>query len=579
MPVLPSDEVLLSRARADRIHLGIEDYVAAEDTIKSSSVSAPVVEREREGEGEGAAVGNVVNHRRRRTRFRTGTTLQPLRLISQTEARPDPSPMGVDVLGFNAGAGTTKESESPHSTAAKVAAGHGSASASTSASTSTDIQVQITQDQTVGTFFDDDLIDLHTIIHRGPLLNENQDANSKEAQAGQDHLQGEGTSTDTFTRAPDLVGSASVSRPPAVSRSRFLGPRPPSPLPVRIHTSQSDSPPPPPLAPIRALDPTPVQPSSRLSSPAASPPPLSSPLPSGPLYPVSREFATSATVHDITSATRLPLEVLPCPESLLVSPHPRSKGLILIKEALVLCRPPTISIGNLPANMENRLTVRSPEISQIRLKAIEDARQMQAKVVEECNRLKKEPPPYVLEELIGKGSFGRVYKAYVNPQTLPPDAGTDMLTCSSSRKNMASAAVVAVKIIDIDESDTINPRNADSYSEFLKEVAALKLLSETNAKNINLVIDALPVMQAMWMITEYCGGGSVATLVSQYAAWPESYLTCQKLKPTLPNGLNEKWIIPIVREVAVAISWVHKAGIIHRDIKCKFADHICYISC
>lgn len=79
---------------------------------------------------------------------------------------------------------------------------------------------------------------------------------------------------------------------------------------------------------------------------------------------------------------------------------------------------------------------------------------------------------------------------------------------------MKSAAVVAVKIIDIDESDTINPRNADSYSEFLKEVNALKILSENKAKNINLVIEALPVNQAMWMITEYCGGGSVATLVS-----------------------------------------------------------------
>ncbi len=40
------------------------------------------------------------------------------------------------------------------------------------------------------------------------------------------------------------------------------------------------------------------------------------------------------------------------------------------------------------------------------------------------------------------------------------------------------------------------------------------------------------------------------------------------MKPTAPGGLQEKWIIPILREVAEAISWVHKEGIIHRDIKC-----------
>jgi len=79
---------------------------------------------------------------------------------------------------------------------------------------------------------------------------------------------------------------------------------------------------------------------------------------------------------------------------------------------------------------------------------------------------------------------------------------------------MTSAAIVAVKIIDIDESDTMNPRLADSYTDFLKEVNALKILSENNAKNINNVIEALPVGKSMWLISEHCGGGSVATLVS-----------------------------------------------------------------
>jgi serine/threonine protein kinase len=170
------------------------------------------------------------------------------------------------------------------------------------------------------------------------------------------------------------------------------------------------------------------------------------------------------------------------------------------------------------------------DYSVARSKAMDDAKKMQAAVEEESARSGKESPPYRLTELIGKGSFGRVYKAL--------DRKTNML--------------VAVKIIDIEESDTLNPKLADTYSEIMKEINALKLLSDGGAKNINNVIEALPVGQSMWMITEYCAGGSVATL----------------MKPTAPRGLHEEWIIPILREVAEAIYWVHKQGIIHRDIKC-----------
>ncbi|KAI1384925.1 kinase-like protein [Hypoxylon trugodes] len=165
-----------------------------------------------------------------------------------------------------------------------------------------------------------------------------------------------------------------------------------------------------------------------------------------------------------------------------------------------------------------------------RQKAVEDARKMEEAVQEECAKSGKPAPQYRLTELIGKGSFGRVYKA----------------------NDLRTANVVAVKIIDVDESDTLNPKLADTYSEILKEINALHRLSQSGAKNINHVIEALPVGKAMWMVTEYCAGGSVATL----------------MKPTAPGGLQEKWIIPILREVAVAIYWVHKEGIIHRDIKC-----------
>lgn len=176
------------------------------------------------------------------------------------------------------------------------------------------------------------------------------------------------------------------------------------------------------------------------------------------------------------------------------------------------------------------LQVRWPDVSVTKQKALEDAKKMQNAVFESCTKAGKQAPQYELQELVGKGSFGRVYKATA----------------------IKTGQLVAVKIIDIEESDTLNPKLADTYSDLLKEINALQLLSDSGAKNINHVIEALPVGQSMWMVTEYCAGGSVATL----------------MRPTAPGGLLEKWIIPIVREVAEAIHWVHGQGIIHRDLKC-----------
>ncbi|KAJ4144869.1 hypothetical protein LMH87_003737 [Akanthomyces muscarius] len=176
------------------------------------------------------------------------------------------------------------------------------------------------------------------------------------------------------------------------------------------------------------------------------------------------------------------------------------------------------------------LQVRGPDYSATKQKAFEDAKKMQKAVLEACKKTGKDIPQYQLSELIGKGSFGRVYKA----------------------KSLASGRLVAVKIIDIEESDTVNPKLADTYSDLIKEINALQRLSDSGARNINHVIEALPVGQSMWMVTEYCAGGSVATL----------------MRPTAPGGLQEKWIIPILREVAEAIHWVHSQGIIHRDLKC-----------
>lgn len=168
----------------------------------------------------------------------------------------------------------------------------------------------------------------------------------------------------------------------------------------------------------------------------------------------------------------------------------------------------------------------APQFST-RQKAAQDAQRLRDSIEEECAATGETPPPYALEELIGKGTFGRVYKA-------------------TSKSGLA----VAVKIISIDEGDILDPKRSDTFGDILKEVNTLKLLGTSGAKNVNVVIDALLFGQTMWMVTELCAGGSVSTL----------------MRPT--GGLPEKWIVPILREVAVAIYWVHKEGIIHRDVKC-----------
>lgn len=124
---------------------------------------------------------------------------------------------------------------------------------------------------------------------------------------------------------------------------------------------------------------------------------------------------------------------------------------------------------------------------------------------------------------------------------------------SKSRK---TGNLVAIKIIDIDTVD-YQEMTTKNLSETLKEIDILQQLRDSKARPyVNIIEEAKAVHNELWIISEYASGGSVATLMKPMAM----------LKDPGP-GLPEKFIIPIARELALGLKYVHEAGVLHRDMK------------
>ena len=106
----------------------------------------------------------------------------------------------------------------------------------------------------------------------------------------------------------------------------------------------------------------------------------------------------------------------------------------------------------------------------------------------------------------------------------------------------------------MDTSDyKLDLKNKDeAIKDFVNEITILRQLKDSGAKNINGLLEAFSLHSQLWITAEYCPGGSVHTLMRANS------------KP----GLEESYMVPIARELAVALKFVHEAGIIHRDVKC-----------
>ncbi|GLT69696.1 hypothetical protein SLA2020_418270 [Shorea laevis] len=120
-------------------------------------------------------------------------------------------------------------------------------------------------------------------------------------------------------------------------------------------------------------------------------------------------------------------------------------------------------------------------------------------------------------ELIGRGSFGDVYKAF----------------------DKELNKEVAIKVIDLEESE-------DEIDDIQKEIA---VLSQCRSRYITEYYGSYLNQTKLWIIMEYMAGGSVADLLQSGPPLDEMSISC------------------ITRDLLLAIEYLHTEGKIHRDIK------------
>ncbi|GAA5853960.1 hypothetical protein JCM8547_008170 [Rhodosporidiobolus lusitaniae] len=126
---------------------------------------------------------------------------------------------------------------------------------------------------------------------------------------------------------------------------------------------------------------------------------------------------------------------------------------------------------------------------------------------------------FTRKELVGKGAYGGVYKGIHN------ETGT----------------IVALKVIDLDTPD-------DDIQEIQKEVAVLSELRDAERNNCTLYHGCYLNGHELWIAMDFASGGSIRTLMKS-------------------GPIEEKYAALIIREVLVALSFLHRQNIIHRDVK------------
>lgn len=125
---------------------------------------------------------------------------------------------------------------------------------------------------------------------------------------------------------------------------------------------------------------------------------------------------------------------------------------------------------------------------------------------------------YELLHELGKGSYGAVYKA----------------------RDLRTSEMVAIKVISLSEGE-------EGYEEIRGEI---EMLQQCSHPNVVRYLGSYQGEEYLWIVMEYCGGGSVTDLMN-----------------VTDEALEEYQIAFICQEALKGLSYLHSIFKVHRDIK------------
>lgn len=148
---------------------------------------------------------------------------------------------------------------------------------------------------------------------------------------------------------------------------------------------------------------------------------------------------------------------------------------------------------------------------------VQNSQQRVSEIHTAMSRVRNPSKDYKLLEIVGKGKFGTVHKA-INTET---------------------KQIIAIKILNLD-TDHEEVKDIQQEIQFLSNLKSVPNITHYFGSYLN--------GHKLWILMDYCAGGSVRTLLK-------------------PGPLQEKYIAVITRELLIALQFIHENGVIHRDLK------------